>query len=60
MDNNLIDTLRESGGYSKEIKTRFVIRTINSFKKLEAQINETMLDSPTNNCETAREAIHRD
>ena len=59
MDNNLIDALRESGGYSKEIKHRFVIRAINYFKKLGAQFNETMLNSPTNNCETAREAIHQ-
>ena len=60
MDKNLIDSLRESGGYLKEIKRRFVIRTITYAKKLEAQLNETMLDTPPNISETARNPIHQD
>ena len=60
MINNLIDSLRESGGYSKEIKRRFVIRTISYAKKLEAQLNETMLDTSSQIGETARVLIHQD
>ena len=60
MNNNLIDSLRESGGYSKEIKRRFVIRTITYAKKLEAQLNETMLDTSSQIGETARVLIHQD
>ena len=65
MDNNLIDILRQSGEYSKEIKRRFVINKhyiieLNYLKKLKAKFNETMLDSPTNNCETARKPIYQD
>ena len=59
MENNLIDSLWESGGYSKEIKRRFVIKNITYLKKLEAKFKERMLDSPTNNFETAREPIYR-
>ena len=59
MNNNLIDALRESRG-SKEITRRFVIRTITYAKKLEAQLNETMLDTSSKIGETARELIHRD
>ena len=60
MEINLIDRLREPGGYSKEIKRRFVIKNITYLKKLEAKFNKTMLDSPTNNCGTARKPIYRD
>ena len=60
MDKSLIDSLRESGGYSKKLKRRFVIRTITYVKKLKAQLNETMLDTSSQIGETARVLIHQD
>ena len=60
MDNNLIDSLRNSVIYLTIIKRRRVIKNSTYLNNLEAQFNETIVDSPTNNCEMAGEPIFQD
>ena len=40
-EGNLIDSLKSTGGFSKEIKRRFVTKTINLAKMFESEITAT-------------------
>ena len=40
---NLIDSLRITGGYSKEIKKRHYLKNIKHFKKIEMELQEMEL-----------------
>ena len=41
IEGNLIDSLKITGGFSKEIKRRALVRSIAAARKIEAQLIET-------------------
>ena len=41
MEGNLIDQLKTTGGYSKEIRRRYICKTIRLAKKLEEELESS-------------------
>ena len=47
-EGNLIDSLKITGGYYKEIRRRFITKQLSYKKKFEAELSETTQADPKN------------